>query len=92
MLNFGNEVGLTECYTATHLMETRKRLAYDTNENRFIRWMLERVHGKLKELKVHWRKTSRTPDPVLIKRLDMMLTQIERVLKMDFLREAGVLK
>ncbi|WP_157643607.1 DUF2357 domain-containing protein [Paenibacillus camerounensis] len=34
-------------YTATHLMGTRKRLAYDTNENRFIRWMLECIHGKL---------------------------------------------
>ncbi|OMD49484.1 hypothetical protein BSK56_09020 [Paenibacillus borealis] len=79
-------------YTATHLIETRKRLAYDTNENRFIRWMLERIHAKLKELKGRWKMNSRTPDPLLIKRLDAMLTQLERVLKMDFLREAGVLK
>lgn len=79
-------------YAATHLMETRKRLAYDTNENRFIRWMLERIHGKLKALKTRWKTKSRTADPLLIKRLDSMLTQIERVLKMDFLREAGVLK
>ncbi|MDF9843737.1 MULTISPECIES: restriction endonuclease-like protein [unclassified Paenibacillus] len=79
-------------YAATHLMETRKRLAYDTNENRFIRWMLERIHGKLKALKTRWKTKSRTADPQLIKRLDTMLTQIERVLKMDFLREAGVLK
>ncbi|AIQ50665.1 restriction endonuclease-like protein [Paenibacillus sp. FSL R7-0331] len=79
-------------YAATHLMETRRRLAYDTNENRFIRWMLERIHGKLKELTTSWKTKSRTADPLLIKRLDSMLTQIERVLKMDFLREAGVLK
>lgn len=79
-------------YTATHLMETRKRLAYDTNENRFVRWMLERIHGKLKALKNRWRENSRTSDPLLIKRLDSMLTQIDRVLKMDFVREAGVLK
>lgn len=79
-------------YTATHLIETRKRLAYNTNENRFIRWMLERIHRKLKELKGRWKMNSRTPDPLLIKRLDAMLTQLERVLKMDFLREAGVLK
>jgi predicted component of viral defense system (DUF524 family) len=79
-------------YTATHLIETRKRLAYDTNENRFIRWMLERVHGKLKELKGRWKMNSRTSDPLLIKRLDAMLNQLERVLKMDFLREVGVLK
>ncbi|MEC0169128.1 restriction endonuclease-like protein [Paenibacillus graminis] len=79
-------------YTATHLMENRRRLSYDTNENRFIRWMLERIHRKLKELKARWKENSRTPDPLLIKRLDAMLTQLERVLKMDFLREAGVLK
>ncbi|OKP74440.1 hypothetical protein A3842_20810 [Paenibacillus sp. P3E] len=79
-------------YTATHLMETRKRLAYDTNENRFVRWMLERIHGKLKELKHRWRENNRTSDPLLITRLDSMLTQIDRVLQMDFLREAGVLK
>ncbi|MNH94927.1 hypothetical protein D3C73_475580 [compost metagenome] len=79
-------------YTATHLMENRRRLSYDTNENRFIRWMLERIHGKLKELKGRWKLNSRTPDPLLIKRLDAMLTQLERVLKMDFLREVGVLK
>lgn len=76
-------------YAATHLMETRKRLAYDTNENRFIRWMLERIHGKLKELKTRWKTKSRTADPLLIKRLDSMLTQIERVLKMDFCVRLG---
>ncbi|QQZ63262.1 restriction endonuclease-like protein [Paenibacillus sonchi] len=79
-------------YTATHFMENRRRLSYDTNENRFIRWMLERIHGKLKELKGRWKENSRTPDPLLSKRIDKMLTQLERVLKMDFLREAGVLK
>lgn len=79
-------------YTATHLMETRKRLAYDTSENRFIRWMLERIHSKLKELKSRWKENSRTSDPLLSKRIDTMLTQLERVLKIDFLREAGALK
>lgn len=79
-------------YTASHLMETRKRLAYDTSENRFVRWMLERIHGKLKELKSRWKENSRTSDPLIIRRIDTMLTQLERVLKIDFLREAGALK
>lgn len=79
-------------YIASHLMETRKRLAYDTSENRFVRWMLERIHGKLKELKSRWKENSRTSDPLLIRRIDTMLTQLERVLKIDFLREAGALK
>ncbi|OBZ07572.1 hypothetical protein A8L34_25915 [Bacillus sp. FJAT-27264] len=79
-------------YTATHLLETRRRLAYDTNENRFIRWMLERIHGKLKELKGRWKLNNRTSDALLLRKIDAMLTQLERVLKMDFLREAGMLK
>lgn len=79
-------------YTATHLLETRRRLAYDTNENRFIRWMLERIHGKLKELKGRWKLNNRTQDPLLLRKMDTMLTQLERVLRMDFLREVGVLK
>ncbi|MFC3749535.1 DUF2357 domain-containing protein [Paenibacillus sp. GCM10012306] len=79
-------------YTATHLLETRRRLAYDTNENRFIRWMLERLHGKLKELKSRWKLNNRTQDPLILRKIDTMLTQLERVLQMDFLREAGKLK
>ncbi|MFE4713233.1 DUF2357 domain-containing protein [Paenibacillus sp. NPDC056722] len=79
-------------YTATHLLETHRRLAYDTNENRFIRWMLERIHGKLKELKGRWKLNNRTSDALLLRKIDAMLTQLERVLKMDFLREAGMLK
>ncbi|MFP4978266.1 DUF2357 domain-containing protein [Paenibacillus sp. CN-4] len=79
-------------YTATHLLETRRRLAYDTNENRFIRWMLERIHGKLKGLKGRWKLNNRTQDPLLLRKMDTMLTQLERVLRMDFLREVGVLK
>lgn len=81
-----------QSYTATHLLETRRRLAYDTNENRFIRWMLERIHGKLKELKGRWKLNNRTQDPLLLRKMDTMLTQLERVLRMDFLREVGVLK
>ncbi|NUU61086.1 DUF2357 domain-containing protein [Paenibacillus agri] len=79
-------------YSATHLLETRRRLAYDTNENRFIRWMLERIQGKLKVLKGRWKLNNRTEDPLILRKIDTMLTQLERVLQMDFLREAGMLK
>ncbi|AIQ11234.1 restriction endonuclease-like protein [Paenibacillus durus] len=79
-------------YTATHLMETRRRLSYDTNENRFIRWMLERIHGKLKELRARWKEKSRTQDPLLMKRIDTMIAQLERLMKVDFLQEVGALK
>ncbi|MNB96808.1 hypothetical protein D3C81_514690 [compost metagenome] len=79
-------------YTATHLLETRRNLSYDTNENRFIRWMLERILGKLKELKARWHEKNRTQDPLLVKRIENMIVQLERLLKVDFLREVGLLK
>lgn len=79
-------------YRATHLIETRKRISYNTNENRFVRWMLERIQGKLKELKTRWKDKSRTQDLLLIKRIDTMTTQLQRLLKTDFLYEAGPMR
>ncbi|RXZ77499.1 DUF2357 domain-containing protein [Paenibacillaceae bacterium] len=79
-------------YTATHLVETRKQSYYDTNENRFVCWVLERTVGKMKELKKRWKQNNRTPDPLLIDRIDRMTAQVERLLKTDFLREVGSLK
>ncbi|MGG4129861.1 restriction endonuclease-like protein [Paenibacillus illinoisensis] len=79
-------------YRATHLIETRKRISYNTNENRFVRWMLERIQGKLKELKTRWKAKSRTQDLLLIKRIDTMTTQLQRLLKTDFLYEAGPMR
>jgi len=79
-------------YTATHLVETRKQPSYDTNENRFVCWALERIVAKLKELKKRWKRNNRTPDPLLLERIDRMTAQAERLLKTDFLREVGSLK
>ncbi|WP_418040368.1 DUF2357 domain-containing protein [Paenibacillus xylanilyticus] len=79
-------------YRATHLIETRKRISYNTNENRFVRWMLERIQGKLKELKTRWKDKSRTQDLLLIKRIDTMTTQLQRLLKTDFLYGAGPMR
>ncbi|PYY31105.1 restriction endonuclease-like protein [Paenibacillus illinoisensis] len=79
-------------YRATHLIETRKRISYNTNENRFVRWMLERIQGKLKELKTRWKDKSRMQDLLLIKRIDTITTQLQRLLKTDFLYEAGPMR
>ncbi|WP_042166670.1 restriction endonuclease-like protein [Paenibacillus gorillae] len=79
-------------YSATHLVEKRKQLSYDTNENRFVSWMLDRIVGKLKELKRRWNRNNRTSDPLLLSRIDRMVAQVDRLLKTDFLQEASSLK
>ncbi|MEK4509153.1 restriction endonuclease-like protein [Paenibacillus sp. FSL K6-2524] len=81
-----------QSYQPTHLLETRRRISYDTQENRFLKWMLERVIQKLKQLKVRWNGRNRVPDPLLIKRIDMMIRQIDLLLRVDFLQQVGPMK
>ncbi|WP_316246792.1 DUF2357 domain-containing protein [Paenibacillus ihumii] len=68
----------------THVLETRRYVDFDTAENRFIRWALLRISSKLKELRSHVAKKG-NPDPVLLKRIDVMGSQLQRLLKQDFL-------
>ncbi|MEW9701944.1 DUF2357 domain-containing protein [Paenibacillus sp. SI8] len=79
-------------YTASHLLESKKHISYDTTENRFVRWMLERINSKLLKLKVRWKEKNRKEDPVLLGRIDKMTTQIQMLLRSDFLREARGMK
>ncbi|WP_223070239.1 restriction endonuclease-like protein [Paenibacillus caui] len=79
-------------YKATHLLECKKQISYDTNENRFVKWMLERVKGNLFKLKSRWREQKRKEDLMLTSRVDKMVNQVERLLQSTFLREVGGLQ
>lgn len=69
----------------THVLETRRYMDFDTAENRFIRWALLRITSKLKELRSHAAKKG-TADPVLLKKIDVMRSQLQRLLQQDFLQ------
>lgn len=69
----------------THVLETRRYMDFDTVENRFVRWVLLRISSKLKELRAHAAKRGNNPDPVLLKKIDFMGVQLQRLLKHDFL-------
>ncbi|MFC5404668.1 DUF2357 domain-containing protein [Cohnella soli] len=73
-------------YTPTHVLETKRYVDYDTPENRFVRWVLVRVQTKLRNLKLQLGKKERSPDPYLLKKLARMQTEIQRLLKLDFLQ------
>ncbi len=47
-----------EAYRPTRLLDTVKRLSYDTAENRFLRWMLERILSRLEQLQQQYEQLS----------------------------------
>uniref|UniRef100_UPI00269AEC07 DUF2357 domain-containing protein n=1 Tax=Paenibacillus sp. FSL H8-0548 TaxID=1920422 RepID=UPI00269AEC07 len=72
-------------YYPSHAIETKRHVDYDTNENRFIRWVLLRIASKLKDLKTRLTEKGRLKDPLLARKLNDMQSQLQRLLKLDFL-------
>lgn len=79
-------------YRPTKLMETKRKLDYDTGENRFLRWMLERISGKLKQVSVLLAGNERKLDPMLVAKIANMQMHIRRLLQLDYLREVGAMR
>ncbi len=72
-------------YFPTHVRESKRQVNYDTNENRFVRWVLVRILKKLSELMVRLSRKDRLQDPELIRKVSDMQSQLQRLLKFDFL-------
>ncbi|SEP01119.1 restriction endonuclease-like protein [Paenibacillus sp. OV219] len=73
-------------YNPTHALETKRYVDYDTNENRFVRWVLLRIAQKLKVLKQRLTERGKVLDPHLSHQLADMQIQIQRLLGLDFLQ------
>lgn len=74
-----------QLYYPTYVLESRNQIHYDTNENRFVRWVLIRIMKKLSELSRRLLEKERYQDPSLIRNITDMQTQLQRLLKLDFL-------
>ncbi|WBL17539.1 restriction endonuclease-like protein [Sutcliffiella sp. NC1] len=73
-------------------MKMKKELVYDTLENRFIKWMMQRVLDKLVDLIGAIRQPSRwktDPDSELVEKLEAMKKELERKLKNMFWQQIG---
>jgi len=79
-------------YRPIRLIETRRRIDYDTAENRFLSWMISRIISKLKDLRRRVLSQERLPDPLLLRRLDGMLSRLTRLANLDFLSGVGEMK
>lgn len=85
-----------EHYRPTHLLETRRQIDFDTPENRFLRWMLLRIQGKLKDIRVRITQRERNNneplDCQLLKQIDDMQKHLNRLSSTGFLSEVGEMK
>lgn len=73
-------------------MKIKKELVYDTLENRFVKWMMQRLLDKLVDLIGAVRNPSRwktDPDCELVERLEGMKKELERKLKNTFWQQIG---
>ncbi len=83
-----------ETYRPTRLLDTVKRLSYDTAENRFLRWMLERILVRLEQLREQYEQLSRPAnyrsrsyDEQFSLAVGQMIRRLERMLGAEWLRE-----
>jgi len=78
-------------YIPTHVLETRRIINYDTQENRFVRWVFLRIERKLKEMWKLLKGQKKIDDPVLVQMMTRMQKEVRRVLNLDFL-QVGTMK
>jgi len=88
-----------ERYQPTHLLDTMKHISYDTAENRFLRWMLERILSKLQQLQDQYNQLtrpqnfrSRAYDPVFVKRVSQMISRLEQLLSLEWLQQISPMR
>ncbi|GIP33506.1 restriction endonuclease-like protein [Paenibacillus sp. J2TS4] len=72
-------------YTPSRLLESKRQISYDVPENRFVNYVLTRTQQKLKDMKLRLTQLKRNSDPHVIDKIQWMQTQLQRVLRYDFL-------
>lgn len=73
-------------YIPTHVLETRRIVNYDTQENRFVRWVILRIERKLKDMWKLLKSQKKLKDPLLVQMMTRMQKEVQRVLNFDFLQ------
>ncbi|MEW4368241.1 DUF2357 domain-containing protein [Paenibacillus kandeliae] len=83
----------SEAYRPTRLLDTVKHLSYDTAENRLLRWMLERIMGKLVQLRDQYVQLSkpgnfrsRSYDEHFAMQVNQMIRRMEQMLGAEWLQ------
>lgn len=75
-------------YLPERMVDARKRVSYNTYENRMLKWMLSRVLDRLAVLKRRCLKLKQL-DPGVINSIERMERRTRGMLEEEFLRECG---
>lgn len=87
-------------FESKHLMpveglRSKKELTYDTVENRYVKWMIERVIHKLEDLVESIlsskKRLKEEVEPELIESIEVMITQLKRKTRSQFWSKIGKL-
>lgn len=71
------------------VLSARKQITYDTNENRFVKFILKATIRKLEDFIIRYQKSVKTPEESVIRETDHMISKVRNVLNTSFLREVS---
>ncbi len=86
----GIQVG-SQRYMPRRVMDRKKELTYDTYENRFIKWMLQKLERRLKHFQEKYKSSSWQTDDKVIKQVQTMRRYLDRSSRRGFFNHVGAL-
>lgn len=71
------------------VLSAKKQITYDTNENRFVKFILKETIRKLENFIIRYEKTVKNPEGAVLLEANRMIRKIRNVLNTSFLREVS---
>lgn len=71
------------------ILAVRKRTTYDTQENRFVKYMLQATIRKIEDFSLRYRKSKQKPDNSILNGAGKMSRELQRILSSTFLSEVS---
>lgn len=71
------------------VLSARKQITYDTNENRFVKFILKATIRKLEDFIVRYKKSVKNPEETVLLEADRMIRKVRNVLNTSFLRDVS---
>lgn len=71
------------------VLSARKQITYDTNENRFVKFILKAIIRKLEDFIIRYQKSVKNPEESVLLEADQMIRKVRNVLNTSFLRNVS---
>lgn len=68
------------------VLASRKQITYDTNENRFVKFILKATIRKLEDFITRYKKSVKNPEETVLLETDRMINKVRSILNNSFLR------